>query len=758
MVRSILFVTLVLAAQLASAAPRSLVAVGDTGPLGLPLSHFSEVALDDGGQVGFVAGSSALFRRSPGGIARVAGAGDRLAGRTLAGVGAADSTSAGCLAFSAVFVGGGSGVLRQCGAGTEMVAEAGDPAPDGTACAAFGSEVRIGATGRVAFTSTLANGLAAVLFTDGGGFAEVARVGGASPAGGTFTAFRLVGVDAAGRVGFRASVAGGRNGLFFGDGTALAKLVVEGDASPAGGSFGVVGFAALNDAGQWAFRATRSLDGAGGVFRADASAVVPLITTVVLQGDASPIGGVFAAFPTSLVPPINSTGAIAFRAGLEGAGFTAGVFVAAPGGGLRRIVVVGEPTGAGQLFRLRETALGDDGTVLVRATLAGGRPGLFRGAGGGVEPFALLGEATDLGDGVRFSEPSARGAAAVFLGVRDGLFVVDQTGGVRALAVLRQPTPLGGTYAAFDPPAAGRGGRIVFGADIDGGRAGEALLAVGRRRLKVVARTGRKVRAGRIQDLFADPIDDLARAGVGPGGVAFQTALAGGSASTGLLLRSGGRLRPVALSGRPAPRGGSFRAFGTPAVLDARRVAFVAEVGGTREQNLVLRAGTVRRTLASAGADTLTRLGGVFRTFDTPAAASGGVVFRATLDQGSREGLFFSPGRRMLALVGSGDAAPGGGRFRRFAVPVGAAARLVFRADLTAAAAPNGLFHLPLPARLDDVVPPAAALAVVGQPSPLGGTFLGFGAPSGNRGGVVAYTAAIAGGSSSAAIVVDTLD
>jgi hypothetical protein len=142
--------------------------------------------------------------------------------------------------------------------------------------------------------------------------------------------------------------------------------------------------------------------------------------------------------------------------------------------------------------------------------------------------------------------------------------------------------------------------------------------------------------------------------------------VAGGDADSGILLRSAAGLRRVALAGRPAPRGGAYRAFGTPAVLDARRIAFVAEAGTNRQPNLFLRSGGRWRTLATVGRDPGTRLAGTLRTLDAPAPAAGGVVFRATLDQTGREGLFFTRTGLLAAIVGSGDAARGGGRVRSF--------------------------------------------------------------------------------------------
>ncbi len=190
-------------------------------------------------------------------------------------------------------------------------------------------------------------------------------IGDRSPLGLPFSRFSEVALD-------------GPDGLFSWDGSALGRIAVVGDASPAGGAFTSVGLGTLNDAGVCAFRASISSGPRAGIFRAVVSAF-PTLATVALEGDATPIGGTLETFPTSLAPSVNAGGDVAFRATLAGDGVpSAGVFVAAAAGSLNEVVAVGEPTAVGKLVRLREVVLADDGSVLVRATLPDGAPGLVR--------------------------------------------------------------------------------------------------------------------------------------------------------------------------------------------------------------------------------------------------------------------------------------------------------------------------------------------------------------------------------------------
>src|SRR6185295_9513921 len=112
----------------------------------------------DQGQVAFVGGSTAIFRRTASGIERVVAAGDVVLGRTLAGVDAPALASGGCLAFRAAVVGGSSMLVRRCGPQLVLLAEVGDAAPGGGTFASLGEDVKIASTGQVAFTALLDDG------------------------------------------------------------------------------------------------------------------------------------------------------------------------------------------------------------------------------------------------------------------------------------------------------------------------------------------------------------------------------------------------------------------------------------------------------------------------------------------------------------------------------------------------------------------------------------------------------------------------
>jgi hypothetical protein len=749
--RTTLAVTLLLSVRAASAAPAVVVATGDRWPAGGTFSSLSDAALDDRGRVAFIGASTAAFRRGVDGIVHFAAAGHPLGpSGVVAGVGPPALGPSGCVAFRAFFVGGGDGIFEQCGTGLRTIARAGDAAPGGERFVAFAPGVALGAGGTVAFEGRLDSGMTA-LFAATDHLVELVRLGDPSPRGGSFSGFRLLGVSGSGRIGFRASATGGPDGLFYADGTNIVPLVGVNDASPAGGRFTSVGLGTVNDGDVWTFRATLST-GASGVFRTDTSPIVPRTQAVVLAGDGTPVGGTFRDFPTSLAPTISTSGTIAFRATLRGVAFGAGVFLAPAAGGIVKVVAAGEGTAVGQLTRLRDPAIADDLSVLVPASLAGGGSGLFVVRNGMVTPLARLGDPTTVGSGYRFSGASVRGRAedAAFLGQREGVFVADASSGIDALAVLGDPTPLGGTYADFDQPSAGPGERIVFRADIHGGRAKEAYFVTGRHGLEALVSSGEAAsRCGKFVDFSSGALDGSSHASVGRGGIAFYAEVGGSSPANGVFMKGMRRVRALACQGDRAPGGGRFAAFGSPSAAPGARIAFVAALNDTSAgQGLFLRRGRLR-ALAREGEQTRTRLAGRFERFDPPAASAGGVAFHALLQQPAGEGIFFVAGGRTQALLANGDEAPAAATFVGFDAPAIAGGQVVFNAQVSGGVA--GLFRAPL-------VPSGAAavetLARLGDDAPLDATYVGFGSPSGNPGGSVAVTCDLAGGRAASAVLV----
>src|SRR6185369_4214747 len=120
---------------------------------------------------------------------------------------------------------------------------------------------------------------------------------------------------------------------------------------------------------------------------------------VVATGDAAPGGGVFDRFGAEAAPivaPVNARGDVVFFATLGRGNSTEGLFRWSRG---RAVAVAREGDRVGSVGTLSGfgrhpvPALGDDGTVVFAAAIAGGRAveGLFVARKGNVRPVAVAG-------------------------------------------------------------------------------------------------------------------------------------------------------------------------------------------------------------------------------------------------------------------------------------------------------------------------------------------------------------------------------
>jgi len=117
--------------------------------------------------------------------------------------------------------------------------------------------------------------------------------------------------------------------------------------------------------------------------------------------------------------------------------------------------------------------------------------------------------------------------------------------------------------------------------------------------------------------------------------------------------------------------------------------------------------------------------------------------------------VFFARGGCRMAMAGTGESEPGGGRFASFSAPTFAGRDVVFRATVVGPSAPGGIYRAMPSGPCTQVPPPLATVVTVGMPATPGNTFLGFGVPSGNRHGAVAFTADLTGAGPTDAVVLD---
>jgi hypothetical protein len=369
-------------------------------------------------------------------------------------------------AGDAVFVARANGARDKLyfypGAGAgQVVARADGPAPNGGTFRSQRSffSLSVNDADDVAFFAQLVSGQG-VFVRDGGSLETAAVRSQASPAGGVFDSFPFVGdIDAASRVPFVATVDGGTSGVFVYDSTAnsVASLVLDGAATLDGREVCSTQAVDLGVGGAAVLRATSKTSCANvaetaksGLFRVSGLG----ISTLLLAGDASPIGG--STYAKLLdTPRINAVGDVAFRATTVGTTRTDAIFVRDAGTGMVSLVeregnaapVVGGSFGANQSFRfadsgdvslnvkLRSTpakfGIFDLGLVDAPAVVGTDAPPLDAfGAGSSYTRFSRMNGASD--DGFRIgvqvrvrdtNPPSAKGGVVRCAGSASGAFL-----------------------------------------------------------------------------------------------------------------------------------------------------------------------------------------------------------------------------------------------------------------------------------------------------------------------------------------------
>jgi hypothetical protein len=343
--------------------------------------------------------------------------------------------------------------------------------------------------------------------------------------------------------------------------------------------------------------------------------------------------------------------------------------------------------------------------LAILATGPGGaEPQTFR-----LRPVVLMGQAAP--GGGRFEHVSVeaqpvlapvngRGQVAFFATLLrgtggEGLFV---TAGnrIRKIAVEGDPAPAGGTLSGFAKhpvPAINDTGTVAFAAAVTGGRTVEGVFIATGGGLQAIALAGEAAPGVPAGTLAAVDVPTLSNRG----DVAFlATVRRGRDSLEAIYLRTGGRLRKVVLQGDPTPAGGTFGAFGVPALNDRGEVAFAAVVEGRGVPGglFIGNGGTLRMVV---GAGDATPLGGIFAKFSERIAldATGSLAFIATLKDASvSSGVFAAERGRLRSVAALGDPAPGGGVFAHFGLSpaVGAAGSIVFTAAVDRGATTVAVF------------------------------------------------------------------
>jgi len=336
------------------------------------------------------------------------------------------------------------------------------------------------------------------------------------------------------------------------------------------------------------------------------------VQRVAATGEAAPGGGVFDRFgaeATPIVAPVNARGEVAFFATLGRGNSGEGLFrwshgrVVAVAREGDRVGSVGTLSGFG---RHPVPALGDDGTMVFAAALAGGRAveGLFAARNGTIRPVALAGAPAPANSGVLAAVDApainARGDIVFLAGLRRGretleAVLIASGGRLRKVVVQGDPAPSGGTFAAFGPPAIDRDGVVAFGAAIEGRSVPGGIFVWKADQLRMVLGAGDESPIGGIFAKFSE------RIGFGGRGTGvFHGQLKGAPKAAGIFAIRDGRAEAVARLGDAAPGGGQYSNFGLwPVISEKGTIAFTAAVDGGPSPVIAVRmtAGGPRRVV-----------------------------------------------------------------------------------------------------------------------------------------------------------------
>ena len=150
------------------------------------------------------------------------------------------------------------------------------------------------------------------------------------------------------------------------------------------------------------------------------------------------------------------------------------------------------------------------------------------------------------------------------------------------------------------------------------------------------------------------------------GVIAYNGFVTGGESSDGIFRTEGAHTVAIAFDGAAAPTGGNFNFFGAPVIDERGRVAFTAGMdGGSADFALFRGDGETLTTVFAANQPAPG--GGTFQDFGTPAMNEHGEVLALALlnKQEGPIGLFLGNGKDTVAIALSGGAAPKGGSYCR---------------------------------------------------------------------------------------------
>ena len=353
---------------------------------------------------------------------------------------------------------------------------------------------------------------------------KVVAAGENAPQGGTFTQFDPVANT--GAILFDALVKKDEpfHGIYVARGSALSRIVATGDPSPLGGTFIELSSMALNRRGTVVFVGSAL----GGVPQAIYFTGGTKLKKIVAVNDPVPGGGVVREISHVT---LNNGDAVALAARVEH-GKTPRVLLLASGGVLEKVVGAGDPTSVGGRFtEFMNLAINSQGEMAFEGRVHGGSS-----------------------------------TSGIFVGSKSG---------VRKVAVVGDPSPVGGIFNHLALPLLNDHGDVLFWASLEGGEVPAGLFLSSNGVIKKVAARGDPLPGGGRLSFIG-----LSYSFNGSGMAAFEAAITGVEASTGIFLAQDGTVTPVVRVGDPTPLGGRFTNLTAPEVGPDGAVAFAGGIEG----------------------------------------------------------------------------------------------------------------------------------------------------------------------------------
>ena len=218
--------------------------------------------------------------------------------------------------------------------------------------------------------------------------------------------------------------------------------------------------------------------------------------------------------------------------------------------------------------------------------------------------------------------------------------------------------------------------------------------------LRRIASTGQAAPGGGAFDRFSVESLPIVAPINSKGQVAFFASIVRGRATEGFYLSTGTRLSKLVADGDSTPGGGVFSGFGrhpVPSLNDAGELAFAATIAGARAvEGIFVASARGLRAVALAGSAAPEIASGTFANLDAPAINNRNeVAFLATVRRGreSVEAIYIQSSGKLRKVVSQGDPAPAGGTFAGFGPPsLNGGGLIAFAAVVEGRAVPGGVF------------------------------------------------------------------